>query len=85
MLYFSTQGDLRFKGLVLMTTTHIKSTVSGTSYQKGDRLFHSFANVQNMQFADFLFKCLNKAAPNVLLNLFEKVDHKKPEDLMDVT
>ena len=51
--------------------------ISGTHYQQGDQLFRSFANLKNMQCAGFVFKCLNKTAPDVFYNLFEKVNHNK--------
>ena len=40
-------------------------------------MFRSFANMQNIQCADFVFRCLNKTAPNVFHDNFEKVDHQK--------
>ena len=49
----------------------------GAHYQEEDRMFRSLANMQNMQCAVFVFRCLNKTAPNVFHDYFEKVDHKK--------
>ena len=40
-------------------------------------MYHSFANMQNMQCADFVFRCLNKTAPDVFNDHFEKVDYQK--------
>ena len=40
-------------------------------------MFRSFSNIWNMPFADFLFKCENKAAPKVFHNLLQKSDHQK--------
>ena len=40
-------------------------------------MFRSFANMQNIQCADFVFRCLNKTAPDVFHDHFEKVDHQK--------
>ena len=48
--------------------------IFGAHYQ---RIFRSFANMQNSQCADFVFRCLNKTAPDVFHDHFEKVDHQK--------
>ena len=40
-------------------------------------MFHSFANIQKMQCADFVFKCLNKTATYVSHAYFEKINHHK--------
>ena len=40
-------------------------------------MFRSFANMQNIQCADFVFRCLNNTAPDVFHDHFEKVDHQK--------
>ena len=49
----------------------------GVRYQQEDRMFRSFANMQNIQCADFVFRCLSKTAPDVFHGHFEKVDHQK--------
>ncbi len=53
-----------------------KIIFGGRNWQE-DRMFPSFANMQNMQCADFLFRCLNKTAPDVFHDQFEKVGHQK--------
>ena len=40
-------------------------------------MYRSFANMQNMQCADFVFRYLNKTAPDVFHVHFEKVYHQK--------
>ena len=49
----------------------------GEGYQRGYRMFCSFGDMQNMQCAKFVFRCLNKTAPDVFHDHFEKVDHQK--------
>ena len=51
--------------------------IFGARYQQEDRMFRSFANTQNMQCADFVFRCLNKTAPGVFHNHFKKVENQK--------
>ena len=51
--------------------------IFGASYQQEDHVFRSFANMQNIQCANFVFRCLNKTAPDVFHDHFEKVDHQK--------
>ena len=51
--------------------------ILGARYQQQDRVFRSFANMQNIQCADFVFRCLNKTAPDVFHDHFEKIDHQK--------
>ena len=51
--------------------------IFGAHYQQEDRVFRSLANMQNIQCADFVFRCLNKTAPDVFHDHFEKVDHQK--------
>ena len=40
-------------------------------------MFCSFRDMQNMQCAKFVFRCLNKTAPDVFHDHFEKVNHQK--------
>ena len=47
------------------------------TYQQADSMYCSFKNMQNMQCADFVFRCLNKTAPEVFHDHFEKVDNQK--------
>ena len=51
--------------------------IFGASYQKEDPVFRSFANMQNIQCAELVFRCLNKTAPDIFHDHFEKVDHQK--------
>ena len=51
--------------------------IFGASYQQEDHGFRLFANMQNIQCANFMFRCLNKTAPDVFHDHFEKVDHQK--------
>ena len=47
-------------------------------YQQEDRMLRAFPNMQNIQCADFVFRCLSKTAPaDVFHDHFEKVDHQK--------
>ena len=40
-------------------------------------VFNMVFNMQNIQCADFVFRCLNKTAPDVFHDHFEKVGHQK--------
>ena len=51
--------------------------IFGARYQQADSMYCSFKNMQNMQCADFVFRCLNKTAPEVFHDHFEKVDNQK--------
>jgi len=51
--------------------------IFGEGYQREDRMFCSFGDMQNMQCAKFVFRCLNKTAPDVFHDHFEKVHHQK--------
>ena len=52
---------------------------------EGVCMLHSYANIQNMQCADFVFRCLNKTAPEVFHNLIKKVDHQKTTSVNEQT
>ena len=51
--------------------------IFGASYQQEEHVVRLFVNMQNIQCADFVFRCLNKTAPDVFHDDFEKVDHQK--------
>ena len=51
-------------------------TIFGARYQQKDRIFRSFANMQNIQCANFVFRCLNKTAPDAFHGHFDKVDYQ---------
>ena len=50
--------------------------IFGAHHQQ-DHMFRSFVNTQNMQCADFVFRCLNRTAPDVFYGHFEKVGHQQ--------
>ena len=54
--------------------------INGAHYQQEDSMYRSFANMQHMQCADFVFRSLNKTAPEVFHDHFEKVDHLKLQE-----
>ena len=56
--------------------TRATKIIFGARHQQ-HRMFRSFANMQNIQCADFVFRCLNKTAPDVFHEHFQKVDHQK--------
>ena len=56
--------------------TRATKIIFGARHQQ-DRMFRSFTNMQNIQCADFVFRCFNKTAPDVFHVHFQKVDQQK--------
>ena len=50
--------------------------IIGEYHQEG-HMFRSHTNKQNIQCVDFILRCLNKTAPEVFHNYFEKVERQK--------
>ena len=72
-LYMSQTNVKKFERL----EKRVAKIIFGARYQQTASMYRSFANMQNIQCADFVFRCLNKTAPDLFHDHFEKVDCHK--------